>query len=115
MRERTRAVLICHCLSGERRTGSTFGVQARFRNEQISDLVGRSAQYERVADSDNTVTFNFCPNCGATLHWRLSAYPGLTVVAVGAFADRGFPPPGFSVFEAEQHSSTTKVGAASSA
>jgi hypothetical protein len=94
---------MCHCLSCQRRTGSIFGVQARFRNEQISDLVGRAVQYERVADSGNTVTFNFCPDCGATLHWRLSAHPGLTVVAVGAFADRQFSAPRFSVFEAQRH------------
>jgi hypothetical protein len=33
----------------------------------------------------------------------LRAYPGLTVVAVGAFADRQFPPPKVSDFEEECH------------
>src|SRR5438876_1355693 len=42
-------VSICHCLACQRRTGSVFGVQARFDAEQVT-IEGRSRQYIRVSD-----------------------------------------------------------------
>ena len=45
-------VSVCHCLACQRRTGSAFGVQARFRKESVS-INGQSTQYVRVADSGN--------------------------------------------------------------
>jgi hypothetical protein len=96
-------VSMCHCLACQRRTGSVYGVQARFRREDISSIEGRSTQYQRVADSGNSVTFHFCPECGATVYWELSALPGFVGVAVGAFADPSFPPPKISVYEQRRH------------
>src|SRR5437762_2993229 len=42
-------VSICHCLACQRRTGSVFGQQARFRREHVS-LSGVSSEYVRVGD-----------------------------------------------------------------
>ncbi|MEW5848053.1 MAG: GFA family protein [Myxococcota bacterium] len=96
-------VSMCHCLACQQRTGSTYGVQARFPDEQVTQVEGRVAQYKRVADSGNEVTFHFCPTCGSTVFWKLGALPGFTVVAVGAFADPKFPAPRVSVYEARRH------------
>jgi hypothetical protein len=96
-------VSICHCLCCQQRTGSVFGTQARFRSEEILTISGSASRFSRTADNGNAATFHFCPNCGATVCWQLSAYPELTVVALGAFADPQFPPPQFSVFEARRH------------
>jgi hypothetical protein len=96
-------ISICHCLACQRRTGSVFGTQARFHRDQLTDIQGRAAQYSRGADSGNAVTFNFCPACGATVYWQLSGFPDLYAVAVGAFADPGFPEPRHSVYERSRH------------
>jgi hypothetical protein len=96
-------ISMCHCLACQRRTGSIYGVQARFRNDQITGMEGRSTRYSRPADSGSTVTFHFCPDCGSTVYWRLSTFPDVTAVAVGAFADPAFPEPRHSVFEARRH------------
>lgn len=96
-------ISMCHCLACQRRTGSVYGVQARFRREDISSIEGRSTQYVRVADSGNSVTFHFCPACGATLYWELSALQGFVSVAVGAFADPSFPAPKISIYEERRH------------
>ena len=93
---------MCHCLACQRRTGSVFGVQARFRRDQVA-IEGRGAEFTRTADSGNTVTFRFCPACGSTVYWSLSAFPDVLAVAVGAFADPTFPAPRHSVFEAGRH------------
>src|SRR5436190_8806797 len=39
-------VSMCHCLACTRRTGSAFGVQARFEEEQVR-IEGRSKEYVR--------------------------------------------------------------------
>lgn len=96
-------ISICHCLACQRRTGSVFGVQARFPRDRITAIEGRSTEFTRPADSGNSVTFHFCPECGSTVYWELSAIPGVVAVAVGAFADPGFPEPRHSVYESRRH------------
>jgi hypothetical protein len=95
-------VSICHCLACQRRTGSAFGVQARFPAERVH-VEGRSTAYVRTADSGQRITFHFCPECGATVHYSLGAAPGVIAVPVGAFADPSFPAPRFSVYEVRRH------------
>lgn len=95
-------VSVCHCLACQRRTGSAFGVQARFAREAVA-LHGDARTYTRVADSGNSVTFHFCPSCGSTVWWELEALPGFVGVAVGAFADPAFPGPTVSIYEARRH------------
>lgn len=95
-------ISMCHCFACQRRTGSAFGVQARFPKDKVS-AEGRSTQYVRTADSGNNITFHFCPDCGATVYYRLDAIPDAIAVAVGAFADPTFPAPRVSVYEARRH------------
>lgn len=93
---------MCHCLECQRRTGSVFGVQARFPKEKIR-IEGEPVSYVRTGDSGNRVTFHFCPGCGGTVYWEPEALPGFISVAVGAFADPAFPKPHYSVYETRQH------------
>jgi hypothetical protein len=96
-------VSICHCLECQRRTGSVFGTQARFARAQVTAIEGRPAQYVRVGDEGNAITFHFCGACGSTVYWVISGEPELIAVAVGAFADPGFPPPRRSFYERRRH------------
>jgi hypothetical protein len=95
-------ISICHCLECQRRTGSVFGTQARFKRAQVT-IEGRTVEYVRKGDSGDPITFRFCPACGSTVYWTLSALPELIAVAVGAFADPGFPAPRVSVYEQRRH------------
>jgi hypothetical protein len=97
-------ISMCHCLACQQRTGSVFGTQARFPRDQVSEIQGRATQFTRVADSGNSVTFSFCPVCGSTVYWELEKMPDVIAVAVGAFADPGFPEPRYSVYETLRHS-----------
>lgn len=96
-------VSMCHCFACQKRTGSVFGVQARFPRDHVSALEGRAASFTRVGDAGSHITSSFCPDCGSTLCWELDALPGYVGVAVGAFADPTFPPPRVSVYEARRH------------
>jgi hypothetical protein len=93
---------MCHCLACQRRTGSTFGAQARFPADKVH-IEGRSTAYTRVGDSGSHATFHFCPVCGATVYYTLEAVPDAIAVPVGAFADPTFPPPKVSVYEERRH------------
>lgn len=96
------AIGMCHCLDCQRRTGSLFGVQARFLKDQV-EVTGSPNSYTRTGDSGRTVTFHFCGACGTTLHWQPEALPDHISVAVGGFADSSFAPPNYSVFETRKH------------
>jgi len=95
-------ISMCHCLACQRRTGSAFGIQARFPAERIR-IVGRYADYVRVSDEGEERTFHFCPDCGATVFYTTESQPGLVAVPIGAFADPSFPPPTVSVWESRRH------------
>lgn len=93
---------ICHCLECQKRTGSVFAAQARFRRADVT-MAGRSTLWSRVGDSGGTATFNFCPDCGSTVWWEPAEMPDHVLVATGAFADPAFPPPTVSVYESRMH------------
>lgn len=95
-------VSMCHCFACQRRTGSVFGVQARFRADQV-EIFGESREYVRTGDSGLPIVQRFCPECGATVWWTLERDAGLVAVAVGAFADPAFPAPRVAVYEDCRH------------
>ena len=97
-------VSICHCLACQRRTGSVFGEQARFKREDVRDISGDSTTYVRMGDEGSAISFHFCPTCGATVYYTIDDDPGLVAIPVGAFADPGFQTPGRSVYESRKHS-----------
>ena len=99
-------VSMCHCLACQRRTGSAFGVQARFPRDKVR-IEGRSTSFVRVGDEGGRATFHFCPACGATVHYQIDDMPDVIAVPVGAFADPGFPAPRVSVYEARRHAWVT--------
>jgi hypothetical protein len=96
-------ISMCHCLACQRRTGSSFSVQARFPSAHVK-VAGRFTDYVRVSDDGgNELTFHFCPDCGATVFFSGSDAPDVVAIPVGAFADPSFPAPTVSVFEARRH------------
>lgn len=95
-------ISVCHCLACQRRTGSVFGAQARFPTESVT-ITGPSKQFVRVGDDGGRITFNFCPHCGATVHYTIEGYEEHIAIPIGAFADPAFPAPMFSVYEGRMH------------
>lgn len=91
-------VSVCHCLACQRRTGSAFGVQARFETTQVQ-ISGTASEYVRVGDEGSHARFRFCPSCGATVYYTVDEMPGVMVIPLGVFAEPGFPAPTVSVYE----------------
>ncbi|MET1414914.1 GFA family protein [Roseibium sp. HPY-6] len=95
-------VSACHCLECQKRTGSAFGLQARWPDDQVT-LSGNYSEWKRDCDSGHVATYRFCPVCGSTLAFVIEGWPGVIAVPVGAFADPDFPSPRFSVYEHRKH------------
>lgn len=93
---------MCHCLACQKRTGSAFGIQARWPAESVT-IEGRAQEYVRVGDEGSSATFRFCPTCGAIVYWDNDSMPGMIAVPVGAFADPTFPPPTIMVYGVRRH------------
>ena len=95
-------ISMCHCLACQRRTGSAFGIQARWPKDRI-DVTGRCTEYVRISDAGEERTFRFCPDCGATVFWTTEGWPDSIAVPIGAFADPSFPQPTVSVYGTRRH------------
>ena len=93
---------MCHCLACQKRTGSTYGVQARWPRDRVT-IDGEEKIYVRVGDEGGRIAFRFCPQCGATVYYQIEAIPDFIAVPVGAFADPNFPPPRISVYDVRKH------------
>ena len=97
-----RGVGVCHCLACQRRTGSVFAALASFAAP--FEVTGRPSEYVRAGDAGARFRFRFCPVCGTNLFHTEEGLGERSVgVAVGAFADPGFPPPQVSVYDSRRH------------
>jgi len=97
-------VLMCHCDYCQKRTGSVLSVSCYFPHDQVLELNGETRVFSNSASSIG-IRYEFCPNCGTTVHWTYGeameeAYPGMAKFrgfAVGSFVDKDFPMPEFEL------------------
>lgn len=95
-------VSVCHCYDCQKRSGSAFAVQARFPAVAVA-ISGEHKVYSHIGDSGNTADFHFCPVCGGTLWYHALPDRALYAIPVGAFADKNFPTPTYTVYVDRKH------------
>lgn len=100
--ESSPAIVACHCIDCQRRSGSPFGVAVYHPTETLK-ITGQSKPYIRKTAAGGEFQTNFCPECGSTVFMSGDKNPGLTGVPVGAIASPAFPPPVRSVWEQSMH------------
>ncbi len=98
---------VCHCTNCKRRTGSAFGISAYFDRTAVTAQTGKTSIYAfrhaaQNHDQLNTQERHFCPDCGTTLFWYLTALPEKIGIAWGCFADEGLPEPTYSVTDCKR-------------
>ncbi|MEZ8270244.1 GFA family protein [Vibrio splendidus] len=93
---------VCHCYECQKRTGSVFGVQARFPIKQVT-LNGEVTSFSRISDTGSEVTYQFFPKCGTTMLLQSVAAADFYIVPLGLFKEQDFPLPSFSVYEERKH------------
>jgi hypothetical protein len=66
-------------------------------------VTGTATEYVRAGDQGAKFRFRFCPVCGSNVFHTEDGDEQHVTVAVGAFADPTFPPPGDSVYDCRRH------------
>lgn len=102
----TMAVVACHCIACQRRTGSPFGVAAYYPHDQVQPQ-GDVKRFDRSTDLDGVFENYFCPACGSTVYFRGTKNPDVTGVAIGAIVDDHSMSPMLSVYEQSRHAWVT--------
>lgn len=81
-------VTVCHCLWCQRRTGTAFGTEVVFQEQNIAFFGLAPASYRHTSDeSGRWLETYFCPRCGSNLGFTLQAVPGIRTVPAGTFDD----------------------------
>ena len=88
---------VCHCFACKARTGSAFGMQATYFEDQVT-LSGSPTMFERKGEEGHWGRHYFCGTCGTTLYWRIERRSGAVSIAAGCFGTRDLPPPGHEVY-----------------
>jgi hypothetical protein len=102
-------VSVCHCLNCQKRSGSAFAAQARWLDADVT-LKGAFSEWSHLGESGNRAVFRFCAVCGSTVTFASDGMPGMTAVAIGAFANPLFPAPQFSNYEDRKHAWVAVLG-----
>lgn len=88
----------CHCDDCRRATGASFATNVFFKDEDVKITKGSPKRFQHKADSGNTLTKEFCGNCGSQLFGIGSGSTGIRHVKVGTLDDASFVKPQIEVF-----------------
>ena len=64
-------VLVCHCDECKKRTGSDYGVSVVTEPASTVEFSGETKTHTRTGDSGSEVHYEFCPECGTTVKWKI--------------------------------------------
>jgi hypothetical protein len=89
----------CHCRDCQKATGSAY-VPALAVPADALKITGTVKYYDNRADSGNTFSRGFCPNCGARLFGKTSGMPQFMFVTAGTLDDPSRFKPAMDIFTA---------------
>ncbi|MEE2998486.1 MAG: GFA family protein [Pseudomonadota bacterium] len=90
----------CHCDDCRKATGSAYATNLFFKENQITILQGVPKKFEHLADSNGTMTKEFCNNCGSQVFGSGTNRPGAKNVKVGSIDDANFVKPEVNLYTA---------------
>ncbi len=73
----------CHCEDCRRHTGSAFNIGVRVAWVNFNLVGGKPGSYSSEAESGNTLTRHFCPQCGSPIFTSSAAHPDYIYVKAG--------------------------------
>ena len=92
-----KMVINCHCKDCQQITGSVHGTLV-FVEEDKLELQGVTREFQHPADSGNTLTKIFCPNCGSQVMGRNSGRQGVVGLRAGTLDQKELVKPGANIF-----------------
>jgi hypothetical protein len=90
--------LNCHCRDCQRATGTAYASVLRVPTKAFRVTQGEPRFYTVTADSGNTVSRGFCPECGSPLFSRLSGMTDVVGVRAGSLDDPNWHRPAADIF-----------------
>ena len=89
----------CHCDDCRRATGSAFATNIFVKSDDLVVLQGEPRSFDHPTDSGNTMTKQFCGDCGSQLFgWSSGAGGAMKGIKVGTIDDASFVRPQIEVF-----------------
>ena len=92
--------LNCHCRDCQRETGSAFAPILAVLRATFTLTRGRPRYFELTADSGQTTTRAFCPECGSRLFGQPGSRPDIVTIRVGSLDDPSAFRPNRDIFTA---------------
>ncbi len=81
--ERPKFSYLCQCRQCQVATGTGHAALMMVRTESL-DISGSLKFFDQLADSGNTMSRGFCPNCGTPIVLRSSGYPDMRFLTAGS-------------------------------
>ena len=78
---------MCHCDDCRRVTGSAYATNFFFKADDIVVTKGTTKSFQHKGDSGNTLTKEFCPECGSPIFNSSAAGTGVKGVKAGTLDD----------------------------
>ena len=85
--KRVLFVWLCHCNECKKRTGSAYGISLPVDDDAVEEFTGATRIFTRSGESGGKVDYEFCPNCGTTVRWRVGRIGNRLCFAGGALDD----------------------------
>ncbi|HEX7752778.1 MAG TPA: GFA family protein [Novosphingobium sp.] len=96
------AVVACHCIACQKRSGSPFGEAAYYPHDRVK-VEGRASHFTRPTDAGGVFDQFFCPDCGTTVYMRGTKNPDMIGIPIGLFDEPHAMQPVRSVWEQHRH------------
>ena len=87
----------CHCRDCQKSSGGAYEPDIGLPAAALK-ITGTVKYYDGKADSGNTLSRGFCPECGASLFGKTSAMPDLAMITAGSLDDPGLYKPTLDIF-----------------
>jgi hypothetical protein len=82
-----KAVVVCHCSSCQRQSGSAFGMSMVLAADQFHVVSGELNSFDRSADSGAVMRCYFCPECGTRIYHQKPIALGIVILKPGTLDD----------------------------
>jgi hypothetical protein len=87
----------CHCRDCQKSSGGAYEPDIGLPAAALK-ITGAVKYYDKKADSGNTLSRGFCPECGSTLFGNTNAMPELAMIAAGSLDDPSLYKPTLDIF-----------------
>ncbi|MGH1419101.1 MAG: GFA family protein [Hyphomicrobiaceae bacterium] len=77
---------LCHCDDCRKSSGTGHAANA-FVSEDSLTITGNTKSFSTTTNAGNTMTRQFCADCGCSIVSRTTGMPGLAVLRVSSFDD----------------------------